>query len=142
MKFSEIINEKRKELKLIFTNYNDRTKDVEWPLTRFQLDRLIDMISILKFVQKRLRDKREKVVIDAVINSIKTGQQIQDETLFGSDFAVDVAFGDSARGERFYIRDDGTITFKFRLDQTDQPGVINFDDNFTQFKSYIKSSLK
>jgi len=144
LKLTDIISEvsKRRDLKLVYTNYNDRNKDIEWPLTNIQLDRLIDIHTILNFLQKRIKDEEAKKAIEAVKKAIKTGQPITDESLFGVDFAVDVVFGDAARGERFYIRDDGTVMFKFRLNQQDQPGAVNFDDNFLQFKSFIKSSLK
>ena len=144
MRLKDIISEvsSRRVLKLVYTNYNDRNKDMEWPLTKIQLDRLIDVQTILNFVRKRIKDETIQKAIEDVKNSIKTGQPISDESLFGTDFAIDVVFGDSARGERFYIRDDGTIIFKFRLNQIDQAGAVNFDDNFTEFKAFIKDSLK
>jgi len=138
LKLDQIL-EAAKEIKLSFTNFNDRTQDRSFRLTTIQLDKLVDVHSVLEFLAKRIKNYSN--VLRAVSNTIKTGQPIQDEEIKGAHFAFDVWFGDMARGESFFIKDDGSLIVKFRVNGVDQPGVINFDDNFTEFKGFIKQTL-
>lgn len=139
MKLKQLL-EAAREIRLNFINFNDRTQDKSFRLTTIQLDKLVDVHSIFEFLAKRV--KSFAPVFRAVSNAIKTGQPIQDEELKGTHFAFDISFGELSRGESFFIRDDGAVIVKFRVNGVDQPGVINFDDNFLEFKGFIKQSLE
>lgn len=144
MKLYSILNEiaESKKIKFIFTNFNDRSEDRVFKLTKIKLDRLVDIHDLLSFASKRIRDDVVSGALLAVSKAIKSGQPIADERFFDMHFAIDVKLGDSARGVSFIIKEDGTVSFKIRVDMQDQPGVINFDENFTEFKTFIKKSIE
>jgi len=143
LKYQEILSEvsEFKKIKLIFTNFNDRSEDKEFKLTQIKLDKLIDIHDLLNFVGRRIGKESIMMAMQAVSGAITSGQPIQEEDYLDMHFAVDVKFGDSARGISILIKEDGTVTFKIRVDQLDQPGIISFDDNFLEFKALIKTSL-
>lgn len=144
MKAQDVLLEvsKTRRIRLVFTNFNDRTQDTVYRLTLLKLDKLIDVHSLLSFVAKRHSNMQIREALEAVSDAIKSGQPMQNEEFFGMHFAIDVIFGDSARGISFYVGEDGAVTFKIRVDEVDQPGIINFDANFTEFKAFIKQSLE
>lgn len=131
-----------KKIKLVFINFNDRGEDKEFKLTQIKLDKLTDIHDLLNFVARRIGKDQIAAALQAVSGAIKSGQPIQEEDYLDMHFAVDVKFGDSARGVNILVNEDGTVTFKIRVDQLDQPGLISFDDNFLEFKAYIKKSFK
>jgi len=131
-----------KKVKLIFTNFNDRSQDKVWRLSAYKLDRIVDVHDLLAFTERRHPDETVVAASAAVSESIKTGQAVPDENLWGMHFAIDIRFSDTARGVSFIIEDTGIVKFKVRVDEKDQAGVINFDDNFTEYKAYVKTSLE
>lgn len=144
MKYQEVLTEisDSKQVKLIFTNFNDRGQDEEFKLTQVKLDRLTDVHDLLKFLAGRLKDDVLSGAMNATSGAILSGQPIDNEDYLDMHFAVDVKLGDSARGVSFIIKEDGTVAFKVRVDSEDRPGMINFDDNFLEFKAFIKKSLE